>query len=147
MKRLEVPIRYIITTVILLIGGNLAAQSNQLIDTVLAQDHITYGNAATLLATAATPTGNDGTNSTTTFDYPDDHPLTLGEFSLMVMQTFDIPGGIAYSALASPRYAARELAFRNIVQGHSYPRMAVSGERAMRIIGRVLALEEEGTLR
>jgi hypothetical protein len=145
MKRLEVPIRYIITTVILLIGGNLAAQSNQLIDTVLAQDHITYGNAVTLLQAADTAQAGSSQKAAP-FDYPDDHPLTLGEFSLMVMQTFDIPGGITYSAKPSPRYAARELAFRNIVQSHSYPRMALSGERAMRIIGRVLALEEEGTL-
>jgi hypothetical protein len=81
------------------------------------------------------------------FGYEREDPVNLGEFSLMVMESFDIPGGLMYNLLPSPRYAARELAFRNIVQGEAYPRMAISGERAMRIIGRVLALQEEGRLR
>jgi hypothetical protein len=63
------------------------------------------------------------------------------------METFGISGGWMYTITSRPRYAARELAFRNVIQGRAYPRMELSGERAMRIVGRVLALEEEGRLR
>jgi hypothetical protein len=138
--------------------ARLAAQSNEMIDTILAQDQITYGHAAYLLLTADgtvpdTASVTDAHRATeqagtpAALGYPADRPLNLGELSLMVMQTFNVPGGLAYRIYPHPRYAARELAFRDIIQGQSYPRMAVSGERAMRIIGRVLTLEEEGVLR
>ncbi|MDA3951740.1 MAG: hypothetical protein PF508_21215, partial [Spirochaeta sp.] len=81
------------------------------------------------------------------FGYPPDHTLTLGEYSLLVMETFNISGGAMYTVTGMPRYAARELAFRNIIQGRAYPRMKLSGDRALRIIGRVLTLQEEGRLR
>ncbi|MFW5642489.1 MAG: hypothetical protein ACOCYQ_00550 [Alkalispirochaeta sp.] len=83
----------------------------------------------------------------TPLGYPPDHPLTLGEFSRLTMETFGITGGMMYTILPHPRYAARELAFRDVVQGRAYPRMSLSGERALRIVGRVLALDEEGRLR
>jgi len=83
----------------------------------------------------------------TPLGYPPDQPLTLGEFSLLTMETFGMTGGMMYTVLPLPRYAARELAFRDVIQGRAYPRMSLSGERALRIVGRVLALEEEGRLR
>ncbi|MDA3947998.1 MAG: hypothetical protein PF508_02130 [Spirochaeta sp.] len=165
-----------VTTVaiLLLIGavGHVTAQSNQIIDEVLAQDQIDYGHAIYLLLSAGGIIDDDATveeahrlfesgpasrsnGSTggsarlpqTPLGYPPDHPVTLGEFSLLTMETFGISGGWMYTITSRPRYAARELAFRNVIQGRAYPRMELSGERAMRIVGRVLALEEEGRLR
>ena len=72
--------------------------------------------------------------------------LTLGEYALLIMQIFDVSGGFMYGLAPSPRYAARELTFRHAIQGQAFPRMSISGERGMRILGRVLALQEEGTL-
>lgn len=137
-------------------SGALFAQSNAVIDDILANERMTYGHAVYILGVA------DGTIPERTsvadahrqsqadglyFGYEREDPVTLGEFSFMVMETFDVPGGLMYTVLPSPRYAARELAFRNVIQGDAYPRMAISGERGMRIIGRVLALQEEGRLR
>lgn len=159
-------------------SGAVVAQSNEVIDAILAEDAITYGNAAYLFLTAggvlndeATvdeayeylergPENRSGANYSiggasfttarvpqTPLKKPADAAVTLGEFSLLTMETFNIPGGLMYTIFSSPRYAARELAFRDIVQGDAYPRMDVSGERALRIIGRVLALQESGRLR
>ncbi|MFP4212393.1 MAG: hypothetical protein ACLFR8_14205 [Alkalispirochaeta sp.] len=143
----------------------LPAQSNQRIDEILSQESITYGHAVYLLLTSQQAIPDDATVSDalariegsssadgprlpqTPLGYPPDHPLTLGEFSRLTMETFGITGGMMYTILPHPRYAARELAFRDVVQGRAYPRMSLSGERALRIVGRVLALDEEGRLR
>jgi len=140
-----------------MMGGivSLSAQSNEFIDGVLEQPRITYGNAAYLLLVGS----GDLDESATVNDARDrfesgaaalgsgvDEPVTLGEYSLLAMNAFGITGGVMYTLVPSPRYAARELAFRDVVQGRAYPRMDVSGERALRIIGRVLDLNEGGRL-
>ncbi|MFW5695704.1 MAG: hypothetical protein ACOCYB_11090 [Alkalispirochaeta sp.] len=139
-------------------GGiaSLAAQSNEFIDGVLEQDQITYGNAAYLLLVGS----GDLDESASVADARDrfesgpaalgrgvDEPVTLGEYSLLAMDAFGITGGMMYTLVPSPRYAARELSFRDVIQGRAYPRMDISGERAMRLIGRVLTLDEQGRLR
>ena len=159
MKRKVVAVFLTALVALLWVGGGseaLFAQSNAVIDDILANERMTYGHAVYILGVA------DGTIPERTsvadahrqsqtgglyFGYEREDPVSLGEFSLMLMETFDVPGGLMYTVLPSPRYAARELAFRNVIQGDAYPRMAISGERAMRIIGRVLALQEEGRLR
>ena len=137
-------------------SGALFAQSNAVIDDILANEQMTYGHAVYILGVAdgtipeRTSVADAHRQSQTDglyFGYEREDPVSLGEFSLMLMETFDVPGGLMYTVLPSPRYAARDLAFRNVIQGDAYPRMAISGERAMRIIGRVLALQEEGRLR
>jgi hypothetical protein len=40
--------------------------------------------------------------------------------------------------LPSPRYATRELAYLDIISGPAKPGMPLSGERALRILERVL---------
>ena len=136
--------------------ASAAAQSNDFVDGVLAQDRITYGNAAYLLLVGS----GDLDESASVADARDrfesgpaalgrgvDEPVTLGEYSLLTMNAFGITGGIMYTLVPSPRYAARELAFREVIQGRAYPRMDLSGERALRIVGRVLDLNERGQLR
>ncbi|MCG8481039.1 MAG: hypothetical protein MI724_18240 [Spirochaetales bacterium] len=156
----------------------VSAQSNDIIDDILAEEEMTYGSAAYLLllaigeldetadrAEAVTrfrqlDSGLEIAGGTVVFqgasarfrrvgevlNYPPVAALTLGEYALLVMQTFEISGGFMYSLTPSPRYAARELAFRRAIQGRSFPRMSISGERGMRILGRILALQEEGAL-
>ena len=154
------------------------AQSNDIIDDILAEEEMTYGSAAYLLLLAIGELDEDADRvaAVTQFrqidsglaieggavvfqgasarfgqvgdvlNYPPVATLTLGEYALLIMQTFQISGGFMYSIAPSPRYAARELVFLRAIQGQSFPRMAVSGERGMRILGRILALQEEGAL-
>jgi hypothetical protein len=69
-------------------------------------------------------------------------PLTLGEFAFLVMRANGIPGGLMYHVAPGPRYATRELEYLEVIQGKGRPGSAVSGERAARILGRVLDWKE-----
>ncbi|SIQ89873.1 hypothetical protein SAMN05920897_11782 [Alkalispirochaeta americana] len=134
----------------------LRGQSNEILDRILQEEVLTYGSAAyvLLLALGELEEGDSLTNAVASLDRrgygledrPGHDAVTLGEFCFLAMRLFEVPGGIWYRLLPGPRYAARELAYRGALQGRSYPSMHLSGERALRILGRVLALRERGIL-
>jgi len=43
------------------------------------------------------------------------NPLTVGDFSFMIMKSFNISGGIMFSLFPSPWYATREFNFRRFL--------------------------------
>jgi hypothetical protein len=128
------------------------AQSNEVLDTVLGEASLSYGNAAYLVGTASghlaetiapaeagaaleqVGLGRPGLASTA--------PVTLGDFSYMITRAFGMHGGIMYSILPGPRYATRELAYRGIISGPAMSGMSLSGERALRIIEKVIHRQE-----
>jgi len=67
---------------------------------------------------------------------------TLEGVSLLIMQSFNIRGGIFYSLLNTPRYAYRELIYQDIIQGRADPEMKVSGDLLLFLVNRVLSLRE-----
>ncbi len=71
-----------------------------------------------------------------------DGPVTLGKLSLLIMRSFDVPGGLFYRLFPGPRYAARELAYLGLIDGDTSPNRLVSGEEAMRLLGRFLEWHE-----
>jgi hypothetical protein len=72
--------------------------------------------------------------------------IRLDEVSLLVMQSFDIRGGVFYTLTGNRRYAYRELVYRNIIQGRSCPTMAVSGDMLLFVVNRVLSFQEANQL-
>jgi hypothetical protein len=70
----------------------------------------------------------------------------LDEVSRLIMQSFDIRGGVFYTLTGGRHYAYRELVYRNIIQGRSSPSMAVSGEFLLFLVNRVLAFQEANQL-
>jgi hypothetical protein len=68
--------------------------------------------------------------------------VDFGGFSFLLMQAFDIPGGLMYRLFPNPRYAYRELVHKGIVQGQHDQSQKVSGFWLLTVIGRVL--EESG---
>jgi hypothetical protein len=130
----------------------LTAQSNEVLDSVLGETTISYGNAAYLVGTAsglfpettvpadAGPLmeqkgwGTPGRGPT--------DPVTLGDFSYMLTRAFGIHGGIMYWILPGPRYATRELSYLGIISGPAKPGMSLSGERALRILEQILHRKE-----
>jgi hypothetical protein len=58
------------------------------------------------------------------------------------MRSFQIKGGAMYRAFPGPRYAYRELVFKNIVQMGSDPSWNVSGYRLLQILSRALEYKE-----
>lgn len=130
--------------------GALSAQSAASIDRILSEEALSFGSASYLLlvsagiaedetgfAEAGEKTGNlvawfSGTSPETS--------LSLGEFAYLLMSIHKESGGIMYRLSPGPRYAARELAFMQVIQGRAYPDDPVSGERALRILERYLEL-------
>jgi hypothetical protein len=130
----------------------LTAQSNEVLDTVVGEAALSYGNAAYLVGTASghVPETTAPADAVPLLEQaglatpglgPND-PVTLGDFSYMLTRAFGIPGGIMYRILPSPRYATRELAYLGIISGPAKPGMSLSGERALRILERVLNRKE-----
>ena len=72
-----------------------------------------------------------------------DEPLTLGEYSYLLMQAFELKGGVMYRIFPGPRYAGRELAYLKLVKGDTSPYRTFSGEEAIGILGRLLEWKEE----
>jgi hypothetical protein len=66
---------------------------------------------------------------------PAEDALTVAEFSYLVMQGFDIPGGLMYRLFPGPRYAVRELRFRRILTERVDAGEPIRGVQALRVIG------------
>jgi hypothetical protein len=130
----------------------LAAQSNQLLDQILAQPRLTYAQAAYLLLTAAKKLPEQSSPEQAAEALassgwkvkarPADQPMPLGEYSYLLMQAFGIRGGLMYHLFPGPRYATRELASRKWITGRAWPGRALSGEEAVRLLG--IAMESKG---
>ena len=64
--------------------------------------------------------------------------IRLDQAAYLIMGAFEMKSGFMYSMFPGPRYAYRELTYRNLIQGQNDPALKVSGARLLRIIGRVL---------
>jgi hypothetical protein len=137
-----------------LVAALSVAQSNQIIDEVLAEEEGTFGHAAYLALLAS---GAVAPEATVEEVYAGlkwgrwnlsqkrvDDTVTLGEFSYLVMESLDISGGIMYGIAPGPRYAARELAYLDFFLGSGSPYRSVSGEEMLHVLGQALAYVEEG---
>ena len=65
-----------------------------------------------------------------------DDAVTLQETAFLVMNAFELKGGIMYSIFHNPRYAYREMVYNRLIQGHSYSSNKVSGIDLLRILDR-----------
>jgi len=63
----------------------------------------------------------------------------LDGISLLCMGSFGIQGGMWYSLTKRPRYAYRELVYRDVILGRADPGMKVSGELLLFMVGRILS--------
>jgi hypothetical protein len=130
----------------------LTAQSNEVLDAVLGVAALSYGNAAYIVGTASghlpetiAPAEAGAGLEQQGLGLPGRNPtdrVTLGDFSYLLTRAFRIPGGIMYWILPSPRYATRELVYLGMISGPAKPSMPLSGERALRILERVLHSKE-----
>jgi len=120
------------------------------IDNLLSTKAVTYNQAIWLILKAADI--QDINNPEAAFNHvgyllpagtdPDDF-AKLNILSLVIMQSFDMKGGIMYTLRKNARYAYRELLFRNIIRGRTDPDMLVSGEQLLYYINNVLARQED----
>ena len=130
---------------------SVSADFNTSMDSVLEEKEVTYGSISYLLLVGTGVLGEDSSFQEAAEKMASEFPatemssnssLTIGELSFMVMNAYRIKGGLMYRLFPGPRYAVRELRHKKILQGKTYSTMNISGERACRILGRVLEIEE-----
>lgn len=127
----------------------IAAQSNTVIDQLLDEPQAGFANvvymtlaAAKLLPDTATPEQalqslqQQGWNVKI---LPAEAPISLGDYSFLLMKAFKLSGGILYSLFPGPRYACRELGYLKIIPTDARPLRSITGEEAVRILGNVMA--------
>jgi hypothetical protein len=116
------------------------------IDKILGEDSINWEQAArfVLPATGRLPAN---TNEAGAYTFAEvrmklpknvkaDTQITLAGLCYLVMNSFEMKGGLMYRFSQSPRYAYRELVKRGIVQGRRDPMQKVSGSELLQIISR-----------
>ncbi|GHV94698.1 hypothetical protein AGMMS50293_10180 [Spirochaetia bacterium] len=124
----------------------LAAQTAADMDRLLESPAVSWGEAATFILAAADK--GQGLSEEAAFrlagelaklprNAAAEKPVTLGGASLIIMKAFNLQSGL-YRLFPNGHYACRELVYLGVIQGKSDPDMRVSGERLLRILGRVL---------
>ncbi|MFO7731541.1 MAG: hypothetical protein R6V86_12350 [Spirochaetia bacterium] len=133
--------------------SHLCAQSNETLDRFLEQERAVYGYSAYMVLTAAgeLPEEISPQEAASTLSRrgwveslsASNDPISLGEYSYLLMKVFQIRGGLMYTLFPGPRYAARELKYLQCIPGNSAPGRSISGTDAVQILGRVLEWKEE----
>ncbi len=136
----------ILALLLALTAGFAVAQSNELIDELLATEEAPFAAAVYLVMLAGGEIDEDTSvqEAYSEFDFSNwriaekgaDAPVTLGELAYLSMETLGISGGIMYSLIPSPRYAAREFSYLRLVPGKAYPGRVLSGREVVDVIGR-----------
>ena len=124
------------------------SQSNEILDSLIAQDRATLGPAAYLALTAAGLVDVDASVEDAVSDLRSrpwgfaeataEDPVTLGSLGYLVMRAFELKGGVLYSIFGGRRYAARELVYRGWVPGSSAAGRPLSGREVTHVVGKVL---------
>jgi hypothetical protein len=131
-----------------IIPAFLPAQTAERLDALLDSAGLSYAEAAMIVLPAAALTGEDVSPETAFAEArargllpkaaEPGGAVRLRDLAFLIMGAFDMRGGLFYTLFPGPRYAYRELVHRGIIQGRNDPALTVSGERLLRILGRVL---------
>lgn len=131
----------------LMLGVYAYSQSNDFLDGLLETDNINYGQAAYLVLVASDNLGEDadvnrafellGSFGWTAETINLESNIRLKDYSYLLMRAFGLQGGLMYTIFPSPRYAYRQLVSSLVIQGRSDPGNFVSGEMAIRMLGRI----------
>ena len=137
-----------------LLAGGLAAgaQSSEVIDGILSREALRADEGAYLVLAAAGRIDDQATPEEA-FERLDEAgwvlaadkaetAIRLGDYAYLLMQAFDLEGGIMYRLIPGPRYAARELFFRRLIPEKGSPYRTLSGEEAVFMLGKFLELPE-----
>jgi hypothetical protein len=127
------------------------AQTAERLDTLLAAERVSFAQAAALILPAAgllPPEAGEAEAFTAARPWLPRRAdregfINLGELSHLVMQSFNIPGGLMYALFPGPRYAYRALAWRRLLPAAPDPGRTLTGEELLYVAAQVLALAGE----
>jgi hypothetical protein len=74
-----------------------------------------------------------------------DEAVTASEFAFFVVEAFDVPTGLMYRLFPSPRYALRELRFRDLMPTELESQELIDGRSALSVLSRTRAWVRERT--
>ena len=128
----------------------LYSQTAAELDSLLQQESVTIATAARFILGAAEllpPNLNGAAAATVAYNMALEKgwtrknagdKATLKDTAFLLMNAFNLKGGIMYSIFKNPRYAYREMVYQRLIQGRAYSSMQLSGQRLLHIIGRTL---------
>lgn len=134
-----------------LIFTAVSAQSNEILDGILAQQQATFADTAYLVMVggglvqdSASPADAFALARSTGWvpkTATADSPVGLESFCYLAMKALKINGGIGWIIFGSSRYAYRELVARGIANSSGGPLRIVSGDEVVRMLGELSALK------
>ncbi len=144
--------RVLILGVLVLSVLNLYSQSNEMIDTLIAEKKADFGKTALIILTGAGIL-EDSARPSEAVKYisenrwgfnrkTKDSPINAGELAYLIMKAFKLKGGLMYTFFPGPRYAYRELTFLGLLPSRGGPYRYVSGEEVVNTLSRVLNWKE-----
>ena len=150
MRCIGFPFLFIV--VLFSVSFSLPGQQNAVIDELLEEEKATFGKSVYVILSAS-ETIDEGLSpeeAAALITRKEWHvkpkgpeqPVTLGEFAAVLMKAFDIKGGLFYTLFPGPRYATREIEFRNFVYGRISPYMHISGTEAVTIVRKAAVWKE-----
>ena len=145
--------KFPILLLVFLLGGLSFAfgQSNALIDQYLEKEEADYFTSAYFVLSAAEIIPESATPEEAAararqdpgVSVPENNrSISLGEFAHLIVESFEIPGGLMYGFFPGPRYAAREITYREFTLDKTAPGSKISGDDALRILGSALTWKE-----
>jgi hypothetical protein len=134
--------------------GVLTAQSNEVLDTFLDQSEADLGTSIwlVLLSEGQIPADSDVNDALDYFsgtkaagkitDLSADRPIEFKEFAYVAMEVMDLPGGMMYAIIPSPRYAAREFQYRGWMPGRPKSGAVLSPWEVTTSLSEIIAWKE-----
>ena len=145
----------VIIFVLFLLPALTFTQTADEMDTLLETQTVTVARAARFIlgAVELLPTQLSGTEAETAaystalskgwVSAGANEAITLRDTAFLIMNAFELKGGLMYRLFRNPRYAYREMIYHRLIQGKADPAMTVSGQRLLHILGRTLTFTGE----
>jgi hypothetical protein len=135
----------LVFALLLVIALGAAAQSNETIDQILSQEEATVGSAAYVALTAGGLVSDDASPGDAVAAAVEKGWLApevsasdtagFGQFAYLLMQAFEVKGGLMYRIFPGPRYATREFTYYGWSPVRIGPADRFSGEFLVSVAG------------
>ena len=131
-------------------ASTLMAQTAAELDNLLQTETVTTAQACRFVMGAAgvlSPALSGSQAETTAYETAlsnrwvksgQDEAISLQETAFLMMNVFQLKGGLMYSVFHNPRYAYREMVYQRLIPGRTNSTLKISGTKFLQILGRVL---------
>lgn len=144
---------FLFVLLILLCLVSIFGQASEAVSQLLESTSITYGQAAYFAATNLSLIPDESSYELASEEIVkaklintiDDYnaPISMAEFSMLCMKTWDFKGGLFYSIFKNPRYAFKEMQSKGIIPNDFDPSQSVTGIFALNTFTKCIELSEQ----